>query len=124
MRTLSLPGRILRFAAACALAVTLAGCEDHHHHHKPPAGQGSLIVENNTGGDIRVYLDSKLVGTAKESRDTTFDTAPGYYRLVLDERGGDRYAALDLDIVEGRLTVAEVDLDNSIYRYDVYLRME
>lgn len=116
--------------AVAALTVLLgsAGCEwddDDDFDHDPPDGQGSLIVDNRTADDIRIYLDGNQVDTVSDFKDKTFDLQPGEYRLVLDERGGDRGIARDIDILEGRLTIVEVTIDfDSSRRYDLSIEYD
>ena len=118
-------GRALRrgMLALCA-ALWFGGCDDDEYDHSPPAGLGSLIVDNRTAADIRVYVDGQYLGKAGDWDDSSFDLAPGYHRLVLDEVDGHRYYATDADILEGKLLVAEVRPGDSIYAFDVFLWLE
>lgn len=117
---------LLRWAAAAALATTLAGCEsDDDYDHDPPEGFGALYVDNENVNDVRVYVDGEYVGRVDDYDEEAFDLRPGIHRLVLDESGGDRYYASDLDIIEGRLTVVEVDAGSYEYnRFDVITHLE
>lgn len=103
--------------------VLAAGCDDEDFRdHTPPAGQGSLIVVNNTGDDIDVFLDGVQVMDVDDFDDSTLDTTPGLRRLVLDEDDGSRSESEDIDILEGRLTIVHVSVaafDNTDYRLDV-----
>lgn len=118
----------LRFLSALLLATLLplaGGCDwddsDDHEDYDPPANQGALRVDNNTGDDIRVYVDGEQRGTAGDYSDRVFDLAPGVYRIVLDQKNGDRSYRDDIDIIEGRLTVLDVTYDSDPFDddYDV-----
>ena len=118
----------LRFLAALLLAAStlgLTGCDwddsDDHEDYNPPDGKGALRVDNNTADDIRVYVDGEQLGTTGDFSDRVFDLAPGVYRVVLDQKDGDRSYRDDIDIIEGRLTVLDVALDNDPFDddYDV-----
>jgi hypothetical protein len=115
--------RMSAMLAAIALALAM-GCEDNADYldHNPPAGQGSLVVVNNTADDIDVFLDGEKVTRANDWSDRIVDVAPGEHRLVLDEHDGSRSASEDIDILDGRLTVVTVSLsafDNSDYHVDI-----
>lgn len=118
------------FTWVCAVAtlVAVTGCddpEDHHYDYTPPAGKGALMVDNNTSSDIKVYIDGVLQGTADDDEETPFDLAPGEHRLVLDEDDGDREYAADIDILEGRLTVARVTIDpTDAGDFDVSIKLD
>lgn len=109
------------------LAASLAwvtGCnldKDNDRDHEPPAGQGALLVDNNSGDDIKVYVDGELLGTVGDYSDRAFDMAPGSYRVVLDEDHGSRDYRDDVDILENRLTVldVQVNFDDFSADYDV-----
>ena len=121
------PGRLRGAMSALLLAAALcAGCEWGHksYRHRPPDGQSSLVVDNRTGDRIWIYADGVELGRASRYDDRIFDLPPGQRRLVLDQDGGGRYRALDVDLLEGRLTILIVynDSDNfRRYRVDVYL---
>ena len=118
------PHRALRGLLLLVAALGLAGCDEDDYGHSPPDGQGSLIVDNRTASDVRVYVDGQYVGTTGDWNDAAFDLAPGYHRLVLDEKDGHRYYAADMDILEAHLLVAEVRPSNSIYFFDVFLWLD
>ena len=107
-------------ASLTCLCLT-AGCEkgDDHFDHTPPAGQGSIILENFTYTDIEFFIDGIQQGTIKSDRNHAFDLAPGVYRVVLNDKGGDRNWADDVDVLEGRLTILTVKIDTS--SFDAYL---
>lgn len=116
---------LLRVLAVALLPFGFAGCEDDTYNHTPPAGQGSLFLDNRTGDDINVYLDGSIVRDLEDYDDRAYDLAPGLHRLVLDEQGGDRYGAWDIDIVASRLTVAEIRVASWDWRrYDARLHLE
>jgi hypothetical protein len=115
------------FALAATLLAGLAvlcftpGCEsDDDFDHDPPAGMGSIIIDNFTYTDIEFFLDGILQETVKSDHDKTFDLTPGVYRVVLNDKDGDRNWADDVDVLEGRLTVLTVKIDTGyIDGYDV-----
>ena len=116
----------LALAAALTLAI-LAGCEDDdtYYDYDPPAGQGSLLVVNNTRDDISVYVNGGAVEETAERSWHPYDLDPGVYRVVLEQQGGDRNFSDDVDILENRLTILDVDIDTDDgTRYDVLLRYD
>jgi hypothetical protein len=114
--------------AILAAALIMGGCdldEDKVSDHVPPAGQGALIVDNQTPTDLDVYLDGELQGEVDAFDDKTWDLAPGVYRLVVDEQDGDRNYATDLDILDGRNTVLDVMMNSPMAsQYNVLLTIE
>ena len=101
------------------LAVT-AGC-DNGDDHRPPAGMGSIMLRNNTGDDIFVYLDGILSSNRADYATTTpYDLKPGSYRVSLTERRGWRSWSGFVDVLENRLAYLDVTLDlRNAYAYDV-----
>lgn len=105
------------------LLAVVAGCRGRDDDHTPPAGMGSILLRNNTGDDIYVYLDGHLAGNRADYAETTaFDLAPGSYRVSLTERRGWRSWSGFVDVLEGRLAFMDVTLDlyNSV-AYDVVI---
>ncbi len=96
-----------------------AGCDNDRFDHTPPAGQGTLIVDNLTADDLLVYVNGRSVFTAGDYDHELVDLAPGYYRVVIDEKHGYHSYSGDLDILEGQLTVLEVKGYYSSDEYDV-----
>lgn len=116
---------LLCLTAIAVLPLGFTGCEDNTYNHTPPAGLGSLFLDNRTGDDINVYLDGAVVRDVEDYDDRAYDLAPGLHRLVLDEQGGDRYGARDIDIVAGRLTVAEIRVSSWDWEeYDADIHLE
>lgn len=115
--------RIAFSTVALAALPMLSGCEyddDDDNDHEPPAGQGSLIIYNNTVDDIAVYIDDVRVEDVGDDDDRAYDLAPGVHRVVLDQRGGDRTYRDDVDILEGRRTIMDVAFDSlDSFDYDV-----
>lgn len=102
---------------ACVLALLaslgffVAGCDLDNRNsrkHNPPDGYGALVVENNSSGDIRVYIDGKEAGKLSNYSNRPFDLLPGIHRVLLDERHGSRSWRDDVDIIENRLTILDV----------------
>jgi hypothetical protein len=118
--------KTLRILTAMALLTVFVGCDDDDEFddHDVPAGLGSIVIDNNTFTKIDIFLDGIDFGRVGDFDERFIDIEPGEYRLVLDEDGsGDRAVAMDVDILEGRLTVVDVDLDigDSSYIVDVFL---
>lgn len=119
------PLALLRLLALAALVPLLGGCDwddsDDNEDYVPPEGSGALRVDNNTADDIRVYVNGEQKGTAGDYSDRVFDLEPGVYRIVLDQKNGDRSYRDDIDIIENRLTVLDVTYDNDPFDddYDV-----
>lgn len=114
-----------RFWMVLVLALPLvAGCdwdEDDDEDFEPPAGQGALRVDNNTGDDLRVYVNGEQLGSVGDYSDRAFPLDPGVYRVVLDQKNGDRDFRDDIDIIENRRTVLDVAYDRDPFDddYDV-----
>lgn len=108
-----------------ALLPLTAGCswdeDDDDKDFDPPEGQGALRVDNNTGDDIQVYVNGQRLGTVGDYSDRAFPLNPGLYRVVLDQKRGDRNYRDDVDIIVDRLTVLDVQRDDSFFDddYDV-----
>jgi hypothetical protein len=106
------------------LLATLSGCDwGRDEDHTPPAGMGSIMLRNNTGADIDVYLDG--VGAShRADRGTTtpYDLKPGTYRVSLAEHDGYRSYSGFVDVLQGRLTFMDVTLDlHDRFAYDVVI---
>jgi len=89
-----------------------AGCEDNNDNdfnHDPPAGQGSLIVDNQTPDDFKLYVDGIREQDVRDGHWEAVDLTPGVRRAVLvDEDANDRSYANDVDILEGQQTIIRV----------------
>lgn len=110
-------GRRVFASLAILLGVGLTvGCEDRSYDHTPPPGQGSLILDNFTGDKIRVFLDGGEAGLLTSFEEAAWDLRPGLHRVVLDQRGGPRHAAWDVDIITGRLTVIRIRVSDWNWR--------
>jgi len=112
------------FSLAGALMILMsAGCDsgESYYDHVPPPGRGSLIIDNNTGDDISVYIDGALMTGVGDGSTEIVDLTPGFFRLVLDADNAERSYRADIDILEDRLTVLEVRSSsaNNYYDYDV-----
>ena len=111
--------RCLAFLLALALGL-VTGCEDDDDFdHHPPAGQGAMIVNNDTFHDVSVFIDSRRVEEVRDDRKRAYNLDPGVYRVVLEEQGGGRSFRGDIDILEGRNTVLDVLPGGSSTRYAV-----
>lgn len=105
---------LFRWMILPLLALGVVGCDydnDNDDDYDPPAGQGALLVDNNTSDEIRVYVDGEQRGRVDDYSDRPFDLEPGVHRVVLDQVNGDRNFRDDIDIIEGRLTVLDVQTD-------------
>ena len=128
MRTaLQSPWLGVRPALALALlawALTaIPGCEGRSgEDHVPPAGLGSVIIRNHTIENIRVFINGIEYGKASYDDATFYDLKPGVYRFALNEQGGDRSHASDVDVLQGQLTLMDVSMSSTnIYAYDVLM---
>jgi len=106
-----------------------AGChwwdEGDDYDHDPPSGYGSLVVDNHTDDDISVYVNGVSTNKAPEDDWRAYDLRPGTYRVVLEQRGGDHSFSGDVDILEGRLTILDVQFAfGDPYRYDVFIHYD
>ena len=109
-----------------AVLVAAAGCddEDGDFRHHPPAGQGALIVDNQTSARFEVFVDGRKLARVGSNNDRAFDLVPGVHRVVIDEDDGRRAEGNDVDILEGRLTVMRIQSDfsdSSELDLDIYL---
>ncbi len=98
----------------CLVLLTLivAGCwSDSGFDHIPGEGLGSLVVDNRTSRDVDVFIAGEPAQRVSSRRWRAFDREPGVYRVVLDERRGDRNFRDDVDVLRGRLTVMEITAD-------------
>lgn len=105
---------LFRWMILPLVALGVAGCDydnDNDDDYEPPAGRGALLVDNNTSDEIRVYVDGEQRGRVDDYSDRPFDLEPGVHRVVLDQVNGDRNFRDDVDIIEGRLTVLDVQTD-------------
>ena len=107
------PYALVRTAAttvAC-LVPLFSGCdyEADSPSHIPPPGLGTMIIDNYSYNHIAVFVDGFLqTQIAHDHAETPYDLRPGVYRLVLEERGGQRNFRSDIDILSGRLTIIEI----------------
>ena len=104
--------------------IILAGCEDNDHSHKPPADQGSIIVDNQSLDIIHVYIDGYYTNDVGDYDYEAYDRLPGLYRVVLDQKGGSRSYSHDVDVLEGKLTVLEVWINEVDRRYNIRVYYE
>ena len=102
-----------------ALVMLLAGCEDGGFKHDPPPGQGSIIVDNQSWDVIHVYIDGYYTNDVGDYDYEAYDRVPGVYRVVLDQKSGNRSYSHDVDVLEGKLTVLEVRINEFDREYDV-----
>ncbi len=106
--------------------IMFSGCDtDDNRDYEPPAGQGALIIENDTGTDIRFFLEGVEQREVDSFDDRTYNLDPGVYRVVLTEEDGQRSYREDVDILEGNLTILNVTDDTlNPSAYDVFLSIE
>ena len=104
-----------------ALTLGVSGCEwdDDPTDHDVPPGQGLIVVDNNSGDDIAVYIDGKREKDADAYEDEPYTVAPGLHRVILDQRSGSRSYRDDIDAVEGRRTILDVTVRAGDNEYDV-----
>lgn len=101
-----------RAVALGGAVLVFGGCgSDDHFHHDPPPGAGSIIVDNRTSDDIKVYVDGYYAVTVDSYDYEWSDQDPGEYRVVLEQKSGDRTFRDDVDVIEGKRMVMEVTYD-------------
>jgi len=110
--------RIFTVCFSCLL-LGLSGCESDRFDHTPPAGQGTLIVDNLTSDTLLVYVDGHGVFDVSDNDHELIDLEPGVCRVVIDEKNGFHSYADYTDILDGQLTVLEVDGYSSANTYSV-----
>ena len=100
-------------AVAATVSVWSAGCDDddEDYDHVSPAGQGTLVVDNNTPDRVRVFVDGVQAQSVGKGDERYYDLDPGDYRIALDGEDSDRFWTGDADILQGRLTILKVSDD-------------
>jgi hypothetical protein len=121
--------RIRVLVAAGGLVAVLAGCEDgtseDYRDHTPPADHGSLVIDNQTSDDIRLFVDSQEIARVGQLSDCVIDLLSGVHRVVLDQDDGVRTYWSDLDVLLGHRTILFVRYDPSNYsRYSVLVEFD
>ena len=104
------------------VALLVLGCDESgYYDHDPASGMGSLVLDNNSGDDISVFLDGLEILNIDGSDEEIQDLQPGAYRIVLSADHTDRSYSADVDILEGRLTILDIRSSSatSYYYYDV-----
>jgi len=86
----------------------MVGCEEDDFDHPVPQGMAGLVVDNRTGSRLEVFIDGASQGTLRPWRHRIWDLRPGVHRLAIRDRDGGGFIAEDADLIEGRLTIAEV----------------
>ena len=112
-------GWVARLAGGMILMLGLCACDGDDWNHTPPAGMGSIIVDNRTTDGVNVYLDGSYINRVSDFDHEAFDTTPVIHRVVLDESRGSRAWRGDVDVLEGKLTVLEVNAGFGGSDYDV-----
>ena len=104
----------------------LAGCDrSNFYDHVPPQGDGSLVVDNNSGEDVSVFSDGISVASVNSGDYEIVDMSPGSYRVVISGDSSDRSFRGDVDVLDGRLTVLDVtSAASSIYDFYVTTTFE
>lgn len=111
----------LSWSASLVVAVSLAGCEynDDPTDHDVPPGKAVLVVDNNSIDDLAVYVDGVRKENADAFEDRAYTMEPGLHRVVLDQRGGSRSFAGDVDLLRDRRTIMNVTVRDFDSQYDV-----
>jgi len=112
-------GWMARLAGGMMLMLGLGACDNDDWNHTPPPGMGSIIVDNRTADDVNVYLDGYYTNGVSDFDYEAYDLAPGIHRVVLDESHGSRNWWGDVDVLQGKLTVLEVNDGYYSSDYDV-----
>lgn len=116
---------ILKFGSTAILAGLLfgTGChdwwEDDDHDHDPPPGQGAILIDNRTFNDVRVFFNGVRQDDTRDGKSKAYNLDPGLYRVVLEEKGGDRSFRGDIDVLENNVTVMDIANSGSRTRFDV-----
>ncbi|MBU4198921.1 MAG: hypothetical protein KKE37_00665 [Verrucomicrobia bacterium] len=105
-------------------ALMMTGCEDGGFKHDLPPGQGSIIVDNHSLDVIHVYIDGYYTNDVGDYDYEAYDRVPDVYRVVLDQKSGNRSYSHDVDVIEGKLTVLEVRINELSWEYDVRVDYE
>ena len=115
-------GWVARLAGGMILLLGLCACDNDDWNHTSPAGMGSIIVDNRTVDGVNVYLDGYYTNRVSDFDHEAFDLAPATHRVVLDEAHGSRNWRDDVDVLEGKLTVLEVNAGfySSDYNVRIY----
>lgn len=114
--------RFTLFLITALTAALFIGCDwydDDDNDNDPPDGQGAIIVDNDTFNDVRVFIDGERREDTRDRKSKAYNLDPGTYRLVLDEKGGDRNFRGDIDVLENRNTIVNIANRGSATRYDV-----
>ena len=100
-----------------------SGCDEDHKgsSHKPPEGQGAIVMRNNSPHKVRVFLDGVRQEPVSKNRTRSYDLAPGVYRVVLQEAGGDQDFREEVDVLAGQNTVFDVADGSCCGEFDVYI---
>ncbi len=103
--------------------MALAGCEynDDPSDHDVPPGKGVLVVNNRTSDDLAVYIDGVRQENTDDFDDRAYTLEPGVHRVVLDQRGGSRSFADDVDVLRDRRTIMDVTTRAMDNEYDVLI---
>ncbi len=101
------------------VGLLFAGCDDKDFKHDPPPGQGSVIVDNHSSDIIHVYISGTYTNDVGDYDYEAYDRDPGLYRVVLDQKRGDRSYSHDVDVIEGKRTVLKVSVNEWDWEYDV-----
>ncbi len=111
--------RIGLLAVVLVGSLLIVGClDDDRIDRKPPRDQGSIVVDNRTSSDMDVYINGEKKDRVRSRRWRAYDYEPGVYRVVLDERHGDRNYRGDVDVLDRRLSILEIT--NDFIRRDRY----
>ncbi len=94
----------------CFALFLLTGCDDEDSFpHRSPDGMGSLVVDNHTYADLKVYLDGYLLYEVDDYDYEIADLNPGVYRIVIYDKDGYHSFREDIDIILGKLTVIRIE---------------
>ena len=120
---------LLRVACLLALGSVWAmtsGCDDDRPDvDDPPDGMGRLVIDNRSPEKLHVYFDGEPAGDVSDGKYRTFDLPPGEVHVTLDQSHTDRLARFDVDVLRGRIVIAEVENSYSFYgRLDVFVYLD
>lgn len=112
--------RISCLALLTFLLIGSACDDDDALDHDPPDGQGAILVDNRTFSELRVFFNGIQQRDVDNGDVGIFNLDPGIYRVVLDEKDGDRNFRGDIDVLEDRNTVLDV-VEDSFVDFDVFI---
>ena len=114
--------RVFLSFVSILVLLPLMGCEQSDYYdHVPASGKGSLVVDNNSGNNISVFVDGAKIMAISGGDYDVADLTPGSFRIVISSDNAYQSYSGYLDIIEKYLTILEVrpSSTNNFYSFDV-----